>query len=446
MERFKDIILLTKHFPYNRGETPGETFLETEIAVLAQKADRVFVFAADVKRGTSVSCKCPENVYPTAMQSVSSSHVQLASFLRGLWFSPSSAPEFRLESENCDFKNRLYMNYFIERGKQKYKCILNELEAKCISFRERYVLIYSYWFYDFAYAAVLLREYLRPKCASIRSISRAHRYDLYEYTHKGSYIPLRPFLLGSLDHVFPCSKNGTEYLCSKYPEYREKISLSYVGTPDHGVYPWRGDENMIRLVSCSRLAAVKRVERIAESLSLLRDMQIPLKWIHLGGGGSLETLQKTCNEKLPAGSVELMGNLPNSKVLDFYERVPVSIFLNVSENEGIPASIMEAISFGIPVIATEVGGTAEIVRDGVNGILLRKDFTNEELAQAILRILSMVQEEYLQMRINARLIWEESFVFWKNTENMLEQAWEERANVQSNPNENENVPTVATHP
>ena len=46
--------------------------------------------------------------------------------------------------------------------------------------------------------------------------------------------------------------------------------------------------------------------------------------------------------------------------------MPVDLFLTVSANEGIPVSIMEAQSFGIPVIATDVGGISEIVNN-VNG-------------------------------------------------------------------------------
>lgn len=45
------------------------------------------------------------------------------------------------------------------------------------------------------------------------------------------------------------------------------------------------------------------------------------------------------------------------------------LFVNMSLSEGIPVSIMEAISFGIPIIATNVGGNAEIVNDET-GVLI----------------------------------------------------------------------------
>lgn len=52
-----------------------------------------------------------------------------------------------------------------------------------------------------------------------------------------------------------------------------------------------------------------------------------------------------------------------------YSEHPVDVFINLSTNEGVPVSIMEAISFDIPIVATDVGGTSEIVTDET-GILV----------------------------------------------------------------------------
>ncbi|WP_347000298.1 glycosyltransferase, partial [Bacteroides cellulosilyticus] len=79
----------------------------------------------------------------------------------------------------------------------------------------------------------------------------------------------------------------------------------------------------------------------------------------------------------------LTGQVSNAKILDFYRNNHVDLFINVSSSEGIPVSIMEAISFGIPVVATNVGGTNEIVVDGEDGFLLGKDFELKELSSLI---------------------------------------------------------------
>ncbi|NJK95527.1 MAG: glycosyltransferase [Bacteroidales bacterium] len=54
------------------------------------------------------------------------------------------------------------------------------------------------------------------------------------------------------------------------------------------------------------------------------------------------------------------------------------MFLNTSLSEGVPVSVMEALSFGLPVIATDVGGTGELINDEV-GMLI-----NPEISPALL--------------------------------------------------------------
>ena len=91
----------------------------------------------------------------------------------------------------------------------------------------------------------------------------------------------------------------------------------------------------------------------------------------------------------------------------------MDLFINVSEYEGIPVSIMEAISAGIPVIATDVGGTSEII-DEKFGKLIPKDFKVEYLAEIITKFHFKSFEEKNEMRNSARLFWNEKFNAEKN--------------------------------
>ena len=68
-----------------------------------------------------------------------------------------------------------------------------------------------------------------------------------------------------------------------------------------------------------------------------------------------------------------MGHYPNEELLRYYGSNHVDLFINTSSTEGVPVSIMEAQSFGIPVIATDTGGVKEVVTEGT-GSLLPVDF------------------------------------------------------------------------
>ena len=95
-----------------------------------------------------------------------------------------------------------------------------------------------------------------------------------------------------------------------------------------------------------------------------------------------DELKQSAERSLHSTEFHLMGNTANSEVMRRYGKMNVDVFVNVSENEGLPISIMEATSFGMPVIATDVGGTSEIVKNGENGFLIEKDFTDDTLLRS----------------------------------------------------------------
>ena len=125
-------------------------------------------------------------------------------------------------------------------------------------------------------------------------------------------------------------------------------------------------------------------------------------------------LQVSLNGQLGFMQTDFMGNVSNSDVIDFYRKTPVDLFVNVSDTEGLPVSIMEAISFGIPVLATDVGGVSEIVKINFNGELLHVDFSDGDFASAIKMYYQSGEEKKKTRRQNARLYWEQNFNAEKN--------------------------------
>lgn len=101
------------------------------------------------------------------------------------------------------------------------------------------------------------------------------------------------------------------------------------------------------------------------------------------------------------------GNISNKKILEYYNNNHIDCFLMPSEYEGLPVSIMEAESAGIPIIATDVGGIQEMI-DG-NGILMASNPSIEEFANAIVDILKCSESDKSTMRKKSRLIWEDKF-------------------------------------
>ena len=72
----------------------------------------------------------------------------------------------------------------------------------------------------------------------------------------------------------------------------------------------------------------------------------------------------------------------HSEIHSTLESKPWDILVNVSTSEGVPASIQECFSYGIPAIATDVGGNSEIV-DSTCGYLLSPNPSPEEIASIL---------------------------------------------------------------
>ena len=154
---------------------------------------------------------------------------------------------------------------------------------------------------------------------------------------------------------------------------------------------------------------------IIEALALIDDIKID--WRHFGKGRLEAELKALATEKLSGKKnieYSFMGQISNTELLGFYKNNKVDLFINVSETEGIPVSIIEASSFGVIVIGTLVGGVGEILEEGENGFLLNQSCSAQEVAQAIIKFHNITDSEKKRIRANAISIWQQKYSAEKN--------------------------------
>lgn len=300
----------------------------------------------------------------------------------------------------------LIIDLFIYLSRSNYE--MRKIKKSVELQKLKNAIFYSYRFEYQPYVAMLLRKELKT---DNKIISRAHRYDLYEEFRKNKYIPCRELLIKNLDAVYPCSEDGTCYLQSRFPKYKNKIKTRFLGTLGCGQKKYN-KEDELRIVSCSNVVPVKRLDLIVETLQHILDINI--KWTHFGDGIMMNQIKEMSRELPENIKIDFRGNVKNSDLLEVYKNNQFDLFLNVSLSEGIPVSIMEALSFGIPCIATDVGGTKEIVIDGYNGWLLKKDFKEEQLVNIIRNYCNLNNEQILKLRECAYESWKEKYNAKKN--------------------------------
>jgi glycosyltransferase involved in cell wall biosynthesis len=114
----------------------------------------------------------------------------------------------------------------------------------------------------------------------------------------------------------------------------------------------------------------------------MKNISIPASWKHFGNGPELEKIKKKCAELPPHINVQLIGYVPNPNFLEFLRSSSVSFFMNVSEYEGLPVTLMEAASCGIPLIGCDICGVPEIVNEQT-GFLIPVNFDSKEVAKLI---------------------------------------------------------------
>ena len=407
------LLLLARRFPYNHGEVAAESYLETEIGLLSESYDRVLAVATEAPASDAPTCVLPGNVEPVALGCTPTKAHKVSLALRGALY-PASAPAEVREAIATDpvgtAKQRAFRGYFAARAYEKYVRLMPELRKRGFEL----TAVYSFWFYDTALAALWARS--AYPCA--RAVARAHGYDLYRDRTRVGYLPFRELLLSRLDVVLPCSEDGRAHIDANWPGYSERLRTSYLGTADLPDLSEAPRDGAFHIVSCSRAVAVKRVGLIADALAVLDAEGRRVRWTHYGDGPELARVRERC-EGFSSVEAGFPGSVPNAELLRIYGLDRIDLFVNVSESEGLPISIMEACGVGAPVLATGVGGTGEIVRDGENGRLLPANPDPEGVAGAIAWFMDIPEGDVLRMRHASRRIWGERFRAAENVRQLV---------------------------
>ena len=133
------------------------------------------------------------------------------------------------------------------------------------------------------------------------------------------------------------------------------------------------------LFSAGRLEQVKRYDLVIKAF---QECAMEDAYLLIAGEGTqrktLETLAATRKEGI---KIRFLGNQEASVIRDLMRLSDVFVLL--SEFEGVPMVLLEALSTGLPVLATRVGGIPDLIPDKEKGILLDSQVTIREVANAM---------------------------------------------------------------
>jgi L-malate glycosyltransferase len=137
------------------------------------------------------------------------------------------------------------------------------------------------------------------------------------------------------------------------------------------------------IFSARNLTTVYNIQCAIRAFKIVSD-KYPDAKLYVAGSGPEENDIKKLISDLNLSNVSLLGNVANNEMPDYFNKA--DIFINTSNVDNMPGSIIEAFASGLPVVSTNVGGIPYMVEDGVSGLLANKN-DHQLLATHILSLL-----------------------------------------------------------
>ena len=402
------LLLFTDAFPYPGGE---ESFLLPEYLMLRQKFD-LHIIACCPKSSQAgvlpeyVNEKAKVRQFDTALSLADKINAIKAFFNVFFWREIYNI----LKNGRQILSGIAYAIYFYAMAD---KCKRYIIKSGLLETQEN-VIGYTFWNTYYTMALCMLKK----KHNNLSIVSRLHGYDLYnDRVEQGGRQLYKVYMDKLTDKLCFISYDGMQYYKENFAESMtgsdNKYIVSYLGVKasparNKSVFYRQG---IFNIISCSRIIPLKRVELIVQALSEMNE-DYNIHWVHFGTGSEEATIKELSEILLgnkPNITYEFKGSVSNREVLNYYSTYPADCFITTSEKEGLPVSIMEALAYGIPIIATDVNGICEAVENEVNGYLLEATPAINSVAKAIQKMCSLPEREAVNMRDAAYSTWSRKF-------------------------------------
>ncbi len=406
----RKLIILFNEYPYRAGEY---SFVRTELEVLAKQFEICIISLSTSLAEQKMTTDKRIAVYHCIRKfGIKEKLSAVAKYLFGRY---GCSETIRILKSGQNIVGRLYDSIvFFGEADQLRKYVKKN---RLINGNE---LVYSYWFNANCLAFLMDKK----RYPDIRVVSRIHGYDLYNERNSHGRQPFREYMDRKIDRLFFVADAGLEYYMRRWgksEEFGDKYMVAPIGTTCEDFQKdriFRSQEKVFHLVSCSGVIPLKRVELIVEGLARIENIKI--RWTHFGAGDCYDEVKECARIMLSVKSnisYEMPGFVPLEEIKEIYAKQHVDCFITTSSTEGCPVSIQEAMSYGIPIIATAVGEIPSMIEG--NGILLPENPSPEEVEEAVRCMRDFPREKLLRMRERSREKWETRYNAVENADRFL---------------------------
>jgi colanic acid/amylovoran biosynthesis glycosyltransferase len=239
------------------------------------------------------------------------------------------------------------------------------------------------------------------------------------WLHAGTDLYSRPVFMREkllyADNIITCCEFNQDFITRTYddiaPQIAAKIHVSHHGL-DLAQYPFQpGGRPPSRVLAVGRLSHDKGFDHLLRAAARLRERHIDIEVEFVGDGKERAALESLSAQLGITDLVNFRGWVPLPEVRRAMTNATVLVHPSDQLGDGLPNVLREAMALGTPVVASDVAGIPDALRDGC-GVLVPPGNV-PRLADAIAQVLSNPRQQ-VELATRARRRAEERYDLWRN--------------------------------
>lgn len=242
--------------------------------------------------------------------------------------------------------------------------------AKKLIQKNKYDLSHSFFTVPCGFVSFLInKKYRIPYIISLRGSDVPGYSDRFVFLYK-IIKPLIKIIWKNSFAVISNSQGLRELALKTNP--KQAIGIIYNGIDISDFVPKsekRPADKVIITTGASRVTDRKGIDYLIRAIKILDQKYPNIHLKALGDGNAKANLENLAKELGLEKKVEFIGRIPRENTAPYYQEA--GIFVLPSFNEGMSNAMLEALASGLPLIATNTGGTSELVEEGVNGLVIK---------------------------------------------------------------------------
>jgi glycogen synthase len=203
---------------------------------------------------------------------------------------------------------------------------------------------------------------------------------------------LRPITWEDVDtrHMVFCSRfRRDQHVASGWPLGEARVIYNGIDRARFDGPVGRADDGQTSVLFVGRFVHEKGPHTVVDAMEKLlrrgiRDVRLSVAGVPAFPWEYGEELRRRFESESLRDHVRYLGTVPNERLAEVYREHDVLVFASIGP-EGLPVTLLEAMSCGIAVVSTTTGGSAEIVSDGATALAFQAD-DSDALVECLLRI------------------------------------------------------------